>query len=91
MYGVLFYRVLTLITSLQAPSLPTALGDLWRGLKNGLFDLYRPERHYMRGPGPKWREKYGLFLPERNTADRLVICEDNTMPDLNALRSTATF
>jgi hypothetical protein len=20
---------------------------------------YRPERHYMRGPGPKWREKHG--------------------------------
>ena len=20
-------------------------------------DPYRPERHYMRGPGPKWREK----------------------------------
>ena len=22
-----------------------------------LFDPYRPELHYMRGPGPKWREK----------------------------------
>lgn len=22
------------------------------------FDPYRAERHYMRGPGPKWREKY---------------------------------
>ena len=21
------------------------------------FDAYRPELHYMRGPGPKWREK----------------------------------
>ena len=21
---------------------------------------YHPERHYMRGPGPKWREKHGL-------------------------------
>ena len=20
---------------------------------------YRPERHYMRGPGPKWLEKHG--------------------------------
>ena len=20
---------------------------------------YRPERHFMRGPGPKWIEKYG--------------------------------
>ena len=24
-----------------------------------LFDHYRPELHYMRGPGPKWREKHG--------------------------------
>jgi hypothetical protein len=21
---------------------------------------YNPERHYMRGPGPKWREKHGV-------------------------------
>jgi len=21
-------------------------------------ERYRPERHYMRGPGPKWREKH---------------------------------
>ena len=21
--------------------------------------VYRPERHYMRGPGPKWRAKHG--------------------------------
>jgi hypothetical protein len=24
----------------------------------GVFDSYRPELHYMRGPGPKWREKH---------------------------------
>jgi hypothetical protein len=23
-----------------------------------LFADYRPERHYMRGPGPKWLEKH---------------------------------
>jgi hypothetical protein len=22
-------------------------------------DTYRPEQHYMRGPGPRWREKHG--------------------------------
>jgi hypothetical protein len=27
-----------------------------------LFDPYRPELHYMRGPGPKCREKYGLSV-----------------------------
>jgi len=27
-------------------------------LMKRLFDPYRPELHYMRGPGPKWREKH---------------------------------
>jgi hypothetical protein len=31
---------------------------LFRTLANALFDPYRPELHYMRGPGPKWRAKY---------------------------------
>jgi len=31
----------------------------WRWLSTSLFDSYRPELHYMRGPGPKWREKHG--------------------------------
>jgi hypothetical protein len=26
---------------------------------NALFDPYRPERHYMRGPGPKWHARHG--------------------------------
>ena len=30
----------------------------WRRLTASLFDPYRPELHYMRGPGPKWREKH---------------------------------
>jgi hypothetical protein len=30
----------------------------WRTLTHDLADPYRPERHYMRGPGPKWREKH---------------------------------
>jgi hypothetical protein len=29
-----------------------------RTFVHDLFDDYRPERHYMRGPGPKWREKH---------------------------------
>ena len=29
-----------------------------------LFDAYRPELHYMRGPGPKWYAKHsGLPVP----------------------------
>jgi hypothetical protein len=26
---------------------------------DGVPVRYRPEAHYMRGPGPKWREKHG--------------------------------
>ncbi len=29
---------------------------LWRDLMRAIFG-YRPERHYMRGPGPAWRAK----------------------------------
>ena len=29
----------------------------WRRLRQRIFDSYRPELYYMRGPGPKWREK----------------------------------
>ncbi len=35
----------------------TCLIDLGKTLLRALTDPYRPERHYMRGPGPKWREK----------------------------------
>jgi hypothetical protein len=44
--------------------------DIWRRLRQGMFDSYRPELHYMRGPGPKWREKYAdvasVFLVSRH-------------------------
>jgi len=30
----------------------------WRRVTASLSDPYRPELHYMRGPGPKWREKH---------------------------------
>jgi len=37
-------------------SLVTFLGPSW----DGPVRKYRPEDHYMRGPGPKWREKHFL-------------------------------
>ena len=37
-----------------AGSLLTFLGPSWDGPRR----KYRPEDHYMRGPGPKWREKH---------------------------------
>jgi hypothetical protein len=32
--------------------------QFWHGLLSNRPDRYWPERHYMRGPGPKWREKH---------------------------------
>jgi hypothetical protein len=34
------------------------LSAILRSLVRDLFDPYRPELHYMRGPGPKWRAKH---------------------------------
>jgi hypothetical protein len=31
---------------------------IWQSLLENIFDAYRPELHYMRGPGPKWRAKH---------------------------------
>lgn len=42
-------------------------------LLNDLFGAYRPERHYMRGPGPKWRQKH---------AARTITLRPNLDPDL---------
>jgi hypothetical protein len=39
-----------------AGTLGTFLGPSWDGAPR----RYRPEDHYMRGPGPKWREKHML-------------------------------
>ena len=33
--------------------------DFWRQFFARAFSPYRPELHYMRGPGPAWRAKHG--------------------------------
>ena len=33
------------------------LRTFWRQFIAKAFDPYRPEQHYMRGPGPAWRAK----------------------------------
>jgi len=42
----------------------TAIGGIfavfWRELTRDAVRPYRPELHYMRGPGPAWRAKQGL-------------------------------
>ena len=52
------------------------LREVWR-LSAPDAGAYRPDLHYMRGPGPKWRAKYGGLYPkarplaaERDTALR---------------------
>jgi len=56
-------------TSKQGPSLSATLAMLWRSFRRDAFDDYRPELHYMRGPGPKWRAKHA---PERDAAPDMV-------------------
>jgi hypothetical protein len=45
-------------TRRRPPRFIPTLVRLWQGLKRDLTDSYRPERHYMRGPGPKWHAKH---------------------------------
>ena len=40
-------------------SMVTFLSSSW----DGPAGKYRPEDHYMRGPGPKWREKHFVNRP----------------------------
>jgi hypothetical protein len=35
----------------------------WRQFVARAFDPYRPELHYMRGPGPAWRAKHSALSP----------------------------
>jgi hypothetical protein len=46
----------------QVPALDSFIAGLQKVFKS-VFDPYRPEHHYMRGPGPKWREKHGNKQP----------------------------
>ena len=34
------------------------LAEFLQNLARSLFDPYRPELYYMRGPGPKWHAKH---------------------------------
>jgi len=45
--------------------LSRAAGEVKSRLGRLLPSPYRPELHYMRGPGPAWRAKYGMDAPFR--------------------------
>ncbi len=38
-------------------------GAIWRHFFERAFNPYRPELHYMRGPGPAWRAKHAAISP----------------------------
>ena len=48
----------------KTPNIGKAVAALWRTVTAELFDTYRPEQHYMRGPGPKWRAKHAAHVSE---------------------------
>jgi hypothetical protein len=46
-----------------ARGLRVSFAETCRAVTDGLFDSYRPEKHYMRGPGPKWHAKHAALAP----------------------------
>lgn len=58
-------------TDSKAEPLHRMFADAWRSLRRDLFSPYRPEMHYMRGPGPKWREKHARPDTTTGLADAL--------------------
>jgi hypothetical protein len=42
----------------RQPGLIGEIRSLWHQFIGAAFHPYRPEQHYMRGPGPAWRAKH---------------------------------
>jgi hypothetical protein len=51
----------TLGVASQVPNIHQVVVEFGRALMRDLFDRYRPEMHYMRGPGPRWHQKHGTM------------------------------
>ncbi|WP_426408776.1 hypothetical protein [Bradyrhizobium ganzhouense] len=45
--------------------LVSEIKGFWKHFFATAFNPYRPELHYMRGPGPAWRAKHGMDAPIR--------------------------
>ena len=43
----------------EPSGLVAEIKNFWREFFTRAFNPYRPELHYMRGPGPAWHAKYG--------------------------------
>ncbi|MDN4985042.1 hypothetical protein KUL72_09595 [Bradyrhizobium arachidis] len=49
----------------RASTLVSEVKGFWKSFFATAFNPYRPELHYMRGPGPAWRAKHGMDAPIR--------------------------
>jgi hypothetical protein len=56
--GIGSYVGTVLLPKASAASVARLARPHWWRLTRALSDPYHPELHYMRGPGPKWREKH---------------------------------
>jgi len=65
----------TSVNSVRA-RLRTTVLNLMTALWGGSIRQYRPEAHYMRGPGPKWREKHGPSRDAASFVQRPVVLND---------------
>ena len=70
-----------LVISVDTRAIFPAAAKAWRQLLKAFFDTYRPELHYMRGPGPKWRERHDAL-------QRLDPVRSNPMRMLSSRRTT---
>ncbi len=52
-------------------SRPSEFRGFFRRFFTRAFNPYRPELHYMRGPGPAWRAKYGADAAFRLTSRKI--------------------
>jgi hypothetical protein len=51
-------RKISTASAQRRTGLAADLAVLFHDLARTLFDSYRPEQHYMRGPGPAWNAKH---------------------------------
>ena len=55
----------------SASGLVSEIKGFWKRFFAMAFNPYRPEQHYMRGPGPAWRAKYGMDATFRLNSGKL--------------------
>src|SRR5262245_35593984 len=75
----------TLTAAAWASSFPLVL-KLWRELWKELLSSYRPELHYMRGPGPRWRERHSDASPHGGGTQASVQDPRTDAPGMSAPR-----